>query len=596
VNKFLASGDIDAGGLDSVGALIAKIRAQFTSSLQYVLETPQSLYATQAQALTALDQYKQSLKTLAEQVLVETCDADVTLVDKSVAGALKELQTQMIGSGTLYNPDNDVDASTCAMTPTASSANTGTGKLIVSVKRPDGRSGELLLAETMEAICTADGQEGGTAGSETFQVRGEPAVSDALAYNWPGGSGINTQLTSVNAELDNSGGNLLVNSGFETITSNVPDNWAVGSAGVAGTDILEEASIVYASSSKALRLKGQSSPVLSEIAQTFNSSSGTTATLKPQTVYALNCFAKDSGAGLTAGVVAISLVDGSGTVINDDAGTANTVSFAYSDTSGTYAAFNGFFRTPRVLPTTIKLRIKVTTALTDTESVYIDHLALCEATDLYGNGQGPWAAVFSGSTDWIIDDKITVAVTNDRAGGFQEWFDRVFGMRALGLQLPSDTGGAETLADTLISSLESVSDLPQVVATIDPQDSTGATKTSDAVDMTKFQLAMFVLCTGANDDTVDFKIESDDNSGFTSAADVTAKAIVQETAGDDDNKQWVIFVRASELPAGETYVRASVTIGAGTTNLIALVGLGLRPFAGYNTGNDLATVTQIIGS
>lgn len=599
-NKFLASGDIDAGGLDSVGVLLdTKARAQFASALQYVLETPQSLYATREAVRSALDTYKQSLRTFAEQTLIEQVHADVTLVDKSVTGAIKELIVQMKGSGSLYNADNDVDASVASAVVSANSGNTGTGKLVVSVVRPDGRNHELCLAETLEAICQTDGQVSGTAGSETFLLRGEPAITDSLAHNWPGGSAASVNLTSIDATLDNSG-NLLTNSCFDIFNvnsgnANLPDNWVLGSAGTLGTDIFAEASVIYGTTGKALKFTGTGSNPLSEISQTFDDAGGTLATLVPNGVYAVNFFAKDSGAGLTAGVVAVSLVDGSGTVINDDAGTANTVSFAYSDTTGTYAAFNGYFRLPKVLPSIIKLRIKVTTALTSGESVYIDHLALAAATDIYGQGNGPYACLFSGSTNWIVDDKITVAVSNTRTGGMQEWFNRLFDMRALGLQLPSDTGGAETIADTLISSLETVTDYPQVVATIDPANLNGATTLSDAVDMRNHQFVDFILLAGANDAAIDFKLVESATSGG-SYTDISGKVITQETGGDDDNKQWEIRCRQSDLSSGMNFVKASVTVASGTTNMGALVAVGLRPFDGYSASNDLSTVTQIIGS
>ena len=48
----------------------------------------------------------------------------------------------------------------------------------------------------------------------------------------------------------------------------------------------------------------------------------------------------------------------------------------------------------------------------------------------------------------VIGDTFTIAVTNNRAGSFQEWFERFFDMRAKGLLLPSDTSGS--IADSLI--------------------------------------------------------------------------------------------------------------------------------------------------
>lgn len=133
-----------------------------------------------------------------------------------------------------------------------------------------------------------------------------------------------------------------------------------------------------------------------------------------------------------------------------------------------------------------------------------------------------------------------------------------------------------------------------IVATIDPANHNNSTQTSDAVDMSKFHEAMFILLAGAIDSTIDFKLQSDDNSGFTTAADISGKAITQETGGDDDNKQWLINLKAEELAAGERYARASVTLGNGTTNIVGLVALGLKPRFGPASDDDLSSVSQII--
>ena len=133
-----------------------------------------------------------------------------------------------------------------------------------------------------------------------------------------------------------------------------------------------------------------------------------------------------------------------------------------------------------------------------------------------------------------------------------------------------------------------------VCATIDPFNGNNAATSSDAIDLSKFHEAMFVLLSGAIDSTVDFKLQESANSDGSSASDITGKAITQETGGDDDNKQWVICVKSEELSAGKRYVKAVATIGNGTTNLIACVGLGVRPRIGPASDDDLASVSQIV--
>ena len=110
---------------------------------------------------------------------------------------------------------------------------------------------------------------------------------------------------------------------------------------------------------------------------------------------------------------------------------------------------------PRVLPPLVYLRIRITTAVSVGTSIFLDHAALALMAPLYSGG--PSAAIFSGKTAFtdaitqVDPDFFTITTTNDRAGEFQEWFNRLFGMSALGLILPSDTGGTETISDALIS-------------------------------------------------------------------------------------------------------------------------------------------------
>lgn len=132
-----------------------------------------------------------------------------------------------------------------------------------------------------------------------------------------------------------------------------------------------------------------------------------------------------------------------------------------------------------------------------------------------------------------------------------------------------------------------------VVSVIDPANLNNATTVGDAVDMSKFHEAMFILAIGANDSTVDFKLTECATSGG-SYTDISGKAITQETGGDDDNLQWVINLKASELSAGMRYVKPSVTIGNGTTNLGCVVGIGLCPRYAPGSDDDLASVDQMV--
>ena len=144
--------------------------------------------------------------------------------------------------------------------------------------------------------------------------------------------------------------------------------------------------------------------------------------------------------------------------------------------------------------------------------------------------------------------------------------------------------------------LEKLSQRVAVVAKIDPQLVDAAAKTSDYVDMTKFEKAIFILLVGATDITVDMKLRSFTNGSGGGGADITGKAITQYTA-DDDNKVAIIEITAEELAqvSGATHVAAVATVGDGSTGAqIALVALGgeakYLPAVNYN----LAAVKEIV--
>ena len=164
-------------------------------------------------------------------------------------------------------------------------------------------------------------------------------------------------------------------------------------------------------------------------------------------VYAVN-FAAKVDVVPAAGVFTVDLYDGSA-IINDDQGTANSFTFNAADLTTDFEFRNGFFRLPKVLPPLVYLRIRISTAISAGTSAFIDHVAFQAATELYAGG--PWVAAFDGSTSFAAGDTHTLAVTNDRAGEFQDWFERAFNMREAGLLLPSDASGSETQADSLIA-------------------------------------------------------------------------------------------------------------------------------------------------
>lgn len=436
---FLNGGDISGGGLLSVGVAADAVRSEYASARTDLIAT---LYPARDTYRGAHSTYLTALQTIAQNTVVAMADDDNPLPAKTLANALAELISQMEGSS------DTVDASTTSATPATGSANVGDGVCVATVKRTSGAANEYLYAEDIVIKCGADAVTGGsTQYSESFTASGEAAAANRLAYNWPAGSGATKTLLAVNASGDNTTGNKLTNSDFETFTvTNTPDNWSI-LVGAAGADILESTDKYHGT--KCLEILGDGS-TLTSIAQTFNSAGGTLGTLKPNTVYMWNAWMKRD-TSLAAGVLSVELVNGSNSVIADDAGNNNATAITLSSgLTTTYAAKNGVFVTPANLPSVVKLRIRLTTAATSGESFYIDRLALTECAEPLYTG-GPYAAVFSGTTAFLKNDVFTVAVANDNAGAFQKLFWRLFDMPTLGLQLPSHSGGSETIDDTLVT-------------------------------------------------------------------------------------------------------------------------------------------------
>lgn len=177
--------------------------------------------------------------------------------------------------------------------------------------------------------------------------------------------------------------------------------------------------------------------------------------LDPLTQYAFNCWMM-ADVVPAAGVMTIDLVDGiGGSVIADQATTNNSFTVDCTTLTTSFVAKNGTFRTPKNIPAIVYLRIRISTGVSSGSSIFLDHASLVEMTELYPDG--PSVAIFSGSIPFrkgggqVIGDYFTLTVTNDRASEFQEWFERNFDMRSKGLLLPSDSGGSETQADTLIA-------------------------------------------------------------------------------------------------------------------------------------------------
>jgi hypothetical protein len=386
----------------------------------------------------------------------------------TLAQALQTLVSQMkAAAATVQAATVTAGALTAVGTPV------GNPTAVVSLKNGQGAALQLCFPETLRVVVTSDAQSGGaTLGNEPYSVAGQAAVADALSHLWPGGSGVNTSGNLVDGSKDNSAGNMLQNSSFLTFsTANYPDNWLVGS-GAAGTQILNgTTAVTYLPGNGSLQFVGNATAA--GVAQAFGVTpstaagvGGTPAVLKPDTVYHYSVPYKLSLASPAAGVLEAALTDGSawpGAVLADDAAVNNLKTQALTAIADTnWHVLSGDFRTPAVLPTTTpvaRLRVQLSTALSVGTSVYLAQpvfTAPAGPSDGALYAGGPFLTLHRGPNRVIAGltpDSWTLAVGNSysTSGGglLQQYFERIFGLRNLKLQLGAS--GSPTLADTLIA-------------------------------------------------------------------------------------------------------------------------------------------------
>ena len=368
---------------------------------------------------------QQAAKTAAQNLLLEMVNDDNPLPERTVALALAELRRQMLASG------HYVAANTVGASFTRTNLD-GDGVGVASTLDGSGVPLENLLAEDLEiaVVNTA------TAGAEQLRVRGEAAVSDKLSHLWPAGSGADGSFSALAASA---AGNLVTDGAFEALTG-----WTF----TAGAGLASLASSGQYAGSKCLQLTGDSGGTLHSFYQAITG-------LASRTPYALTLWAKKSGS-LAAGEITIDLFDGS-SVIADESANDNELVFDQSDLTTSWIAQTAVFRLPEPVPDTVRLRIRATTALTDGENVFLDHLSLQRMGKLGSNvlGHTPFVAFASGSAAWTLDDYtwsdrvFKLATTNDRTSRWQQLFDQFFDAAAIGWTLP--TSGSSEILDNLIS-------------------------------------------------------------------------------------------------------------------------------------------------
>lgn len=174
-------------------------------------------------------------------------------------------------------------------------------------------------------------------------------------------------------------------------------------------------------------------------------------TLSPATAYAVSLWACCDLVP-SAGVITVDLVDGiGGTVLLDSQGVSNSITFNASALLTNFQHLSQlqtaecFFRTPAILPTSIYLRVRISTAVTNGSSVFIDNVGLTTPQTLYAGS--PLIAVFAGNVAFSSADTWTLQITNDRKGLLRENLERNFSTSTLGLLFP--TSSSPTVPDSV---------------------------------------------------------------------------------------------------------------------------------------------------
>lgn len=445
LNEFV--GNTSLTGIASIGSGVDEVFASYSPPDANIVS---GIYSARDQYRTVHNSFLAYLQSLAQSTTVQMVNEYAPLPSQTVAAAVAWLVKDMTTN------TQSVLKPTVSATVANGAGNTGGGVLLASVIGENGVQKDYVLPENITAQCTKDAQQGGaTAGQEVFTLTSPVAETNALLWDYPLGSALKFTANAVDALADNSGGNLLQNGSWKTWStpSSGPDNWLILS-GAVGTDIIQSTGSDVYKGYNALAFEGTNSPAIS---QPFNTSpisngnqGGTSAKLLPQTIYCVNFWLKVNAVP-AAGVLTVDLTDGSNSPLVDQAGTPNSLAVTLSTATTGWVPHSVFFRTPAVVPSTgYRLRLRISTPMSAGTDLFLSHLGMTAAVQTYQGG--PRIALFSGSPGFIQGDYFTLTTANNyqTAAKWQFLADRLFNMRALGLQLPS-VAAAETIADTLIS-------------------------------------------------------------------------------------------------------------------------------------------------
>lgn len=405
-----------------LGALIANLRSFQATQLTAMTNTTTGVVAqynteSDIQALMGssyiglLNGGATSFGTTAQQIAQATFNRMVfrdnpqlnqTLTQIQIPLSIQQVIAQMKTTGTT------ILAMTITGTPGAF-VGIGNGVVNISVKRPlDGLVLENSYGENITITCNNDSYTGSAQpGNEGFSLTGEGNESNLFAFDWPLGSNCSTSITAINGSSDNSQGNILTNSGFSAWTTGVLNNFTTT---VGGGTITQSTGVTY-DTNDCLLLTGDG-VTLTSFNQAFNSSTGTSGTVDPITQYSFNIFLRRGGSAITNGTLIVELIDNSGAVIPDQNGVNNQITISLTGLTTVFTAYNGEFRTPEALASSVFIRYRLSAAVNAAGQVYMARSSLGIMTQAYISG--PFFACHSGSVPFNAGDYSLSTIANSR--------------------------------------------------------------------------------------------------------------------------------------------------------------------------------------
>lgn len=398
------------------------------------------LYPARDSAVASLDGWVSYLGGLLEDVIVAEVKNDKNLPNPSLRNCLIEWRRQMVvATDTLQASPVTLGSVTDVGTPTSNP------QFVKTAKDGTGVVQDLIVPDSFLIEINQDDQRGASTYSELYTIVGKAAENQATDYGYATGNGVDTSKTLIDPAIDQ----LTTDADFNNWTvANTPDDWTIVATAAAGTNVFKALSDPRDSDGFSLRL-------LSTASGSIKLRQDITASLKPNTVYGVHFKQSPiaNGSATAANVsVTVRLVNASGSVIADDAGTNNTLSGSAHSVvtvgSGWNHGYSSVFITPTTLPSTVYFEI-VQAADAAGADDYIDHVCLVELEPLYTGG--PYLDAFSGTLRAVEADAWTWAITlttGTLSGYIVRGLDRFLDLKGLGVRLP--TAASPSISDSLI--------------------------------------------------------------------------------------------------------------------------------------------------